>query len=327
MKKESSMKKRNGLLLVMVLIVVLLAGCANKAAEKGKAEDKDSDKSKRVYGVTYWIESDYFKTMADSLTECAEADGATTIVVDAAQDTTKQIQIIEDFIARDVDAVFLNPVDKEAVEPGLRKLKEANIPVINFDAAVKNMDLVDAFVATDNKQAGELCGEAIVKDFPDGGKIAVLNFPANSAGLEREEGFLEVIEGKGFEIVATFDAEGTVELGQEIMSDILQAHPDVDAVFGINDQCAMGAYAAITTAGKDVSIYGVDGNPEAKKVISQNGIYKMSAAQSPIKMGQESYRIAKSILDGDDSVEDRVEIPAFTIDNSNIQDYLDQEWQ
>ena len=90
------------------------------------------DKGGKTFGVTYWIESDFFKTVADSITSAAEADGNKTVVVDAQQDSTKQIQIIEDFIAQDVDAVFLNLVDRDAVALALQKLKEAGIPVINF---------------------------------------------------------------------------------------------------------------------------------------------------------------------------------------------------
>ena len=176
-------------------------GSATEAAASEKASsgaDASADKGGKTFGVTYWIESDFFKTVADSITSAAEADGNKTVVVDAQQDSTKQIQIIEDFIAQDVDAVFLNPVDRDAVAPALQKLKEAGIPVINFDSSVANLDLVDAYVATDNLQAGKLCAEAMIKDFPEGGLIAVLNYPANSACLDREKGFLETIEGKGF---------------------------------------------------------------------------------------------------------------------------------
>lgn len=266
--------------------------------------------------------------MADSITSAAQADGNKTVVVDAQQDSTKQIQIIEDFIAQDVDAVFLNPVDRDAVAPALQKLKEAGIPVINFDSSVANLDLVDAYVATDNLQAGKLCAEAMIKDFPEGGPIAVLNYPANSACLDRENGFLETIEGKGFEVVATFDAEGTVEKGQNITSDILQAHPDIVAIFSINDQAGMGAFAACTTSGANVSIYGVDGAPEAKQVIAKEGsIYKMTAAQSPIKIGTNCYDVAMTILSGEKPAEFQIDVPAFTIDSTNIQDYLGAGWQ
>ena len=307
------------------------AGSTTEAAAGEKASsgaDASSDKGGKTFGVTYWIESDFFKTVADSITSAAEADGNKTVVVDAQQDSTKQIQIIEDFIAQDVDAVFLNPVDRDAVAPALQKLKEAGIPVINFDSSVANLDLVDAYVATDNLQAGKLCAESMIKDFPEGGPIAVLNYPANSACLDRENGFLETIEGKGFEVVATFDAEGTVEKGQNITSDILQAHPDIVAIFSINDQAGMGAFAACTTSGANVSIYGVDGAPEAKQVIAKEGsIYKMTAAQSPIKIGTNCYDVAMTILSGEKPAEFQIDVPAFTIDSTNIQDYLGAGWQ
>jgi ribose transport system substrate-binding protein len=183
-------------------------------------------------------------------------------------------------------------------------------------------------VATDNLQAGKLCAEAMIKDFPEGGLIAVLNYPANSACLDREKGFLETIEGKGFEVAATFDAEGTVEKGQNITSDILQAHPDIVAIFSINDQAGMGAYAACTTSGANVSIYGVDGAPEAKQVIAKEGsIYRMTAAQSPIKIGTNCYDVAMTILSGEKPAQFQIDVPAFTIDSTNIQDYLGAGWQ
>lgn len=290
------------------------------------AEAKDVKEGGLTFGVTYWIESDFFKTIAGAIEEAAEADGNSVTVVNGEQDSAKQIQIIEDFITKGVDAVFLNPVDRDAIAPALELLNDAGIPIINFDSSVANLDMVDAYVATDNVQAGVLCAEAMIKDFPDGGEIAVLNYPANSACLDREQGFLDTIEDHGFEVVATFDAEGDVQKGQDITSDILQAHPNLTAIFSINDQAGMGAYAACTIADADVAIYGVDGNPEAKSVIAEDGIYKMSAAQSPIQMGKTCYDTAAKILAGEELEETTIDVPVFTIDLSNVNDYL-EGWQ
>ncbi len=339
------LRKSIAMILSMGMLATILAGCGSTSAAETSATETQTEEAEAVaeaateeakeatsgeaklYGVTYWCESDFFKTVAYSITTKAAADGAKTVVVDAQQDSTKQIQIIEDFIAQGVDAVFLNPVDRDAITPALQKLNEAGIPVINFDSSVAQLDLVDAYVATDNKQAGVLCAEAMIADLPEGGKIAVLNYPANSACNDREAGFLETIEGKGFEIVTTLDAEGTVEKGQTITSDILQANPDLVAVFGINDQCGMGAFAAITTAGLDVKIYGVDGAPEAKQVISRDDtLYRMTAAQSPIKIGEECYNVAQTILKGEEPEAFQIDVPAFTIDGSNVADYL-EGWQ
>ena len=105
-------------------------------------------------------------------------------------------------------------------------------------------------------------------------------------------------------------------------------NPDIKAIFSINDQAGMGAYAALTTAGKEVYVYGVDGAPEAKKVIAKdNSIYRMTAAQSPITIGKECYKAAKTLIAGEKPEEFEVDVPAFAIDSSNIDEYLDADWQ
>lgn len=319
------MKKTNLMKSTAVLMAsVMTLACTGMPV---MAEDGDAKEGGLTFGITYWTESDFFKTIANSITEAAEADGNSTVIVNAEQDSAKQIQIIEDFITQGVDAVFLNPVDRDAITPALELLNEAGIPIINFDSSVANLDMVDAYVATDNVQAGVLCAEAMMKDFPDGGEIAILNYPANSACLDREQGFLDTIEGHEFDVVATFDAEGTVEKGQEITSDILQAHPDLKAIFSINDQAGMGAYAACSISDANVAIYGVDGNPDAKTVINEEGsIYKMTAAQSPIQMGTTCYETAMTLLSGETLESTQIDVPVFAIDISNVGDYLDG-WQ
>lgn len=332
-------KKVASVLVSLALMTGILAGCSASqatttaaAAETTKAAAAEasaetSASTAKTYGVTYWCESDFFGTIAESITELAKADGATTIVVDAQQDPDLQLRIVEDFIAKGVDAVFLQPVDKDAIKPALLKLKEAGIPVINFDSAVSDLDLVDAYVATNNYEAGVQCGEAMLKDFPNGGKIAVLDYPANNACVERTNGFMDTIKGKGFEVVAQFDAQGNNEKGLTITNDILQAHSDLVAIFGINDQCGMGAYAAITAAGEKIKIYGVDGAFEAKKAIAEKGLYAMTAAQSPITIGKECYKVAQGVLAGQKADPFTIEVEPFVIDGANADQYLNAPWQ
>lgn len=325
------MKKRVLAMLMTAVTVFALTACGSASDKETASEIEKADEASDVsgdglkMGVTYWTASDFFQTIAESITEEAEAEGNTVVVTDAGQDSAKQIEIIENFISQGCDVVFLNPVDREAITPALQQLKEAGIVVVNFDSSVAELDMVDAYVATDNYQAGVLCAEAMLADFPDGGEIAVLNYPANSACNDREQGFLDTI-GDKFDVVATFDAQGDVSEGQSITSDILQAHPDLTAIFSINDQAGMGAYAAVAAADKAIAIYGVDGNPDAKTVINQEGSnYRMTAAQSPIKMGKECYSVAKKLLAGE-STDFQIDVDVFPITIDNVGDYLDG-WQ
>lgn len=328
------MKKKLMAVLMAVAMTAVMTACGGAGASSEVSADTDSGSETAdtaqgdglKMGITYWTASDFFQTIADSIKEEAEKDGNSVVVSDAGQDSAKQIQIIEDFIAQDVDVVFLNPVDRDAITPALQELQDAGIKVVNFDSSVAAIDMVNAYVATDNYRAGVLCAEAMMKDFPEGGEIAVLNYPANSACNDREQGFLDTI-GDQFEVVATFDAQGDVSKGQEITSDILQAHPELTAIFSINDQAGMGAYAAVTGSGLNVAIYGVDGNPDAKTVINQKGsIYKMTAAQSPIKMGKTCYETAVKLINGEELDNFQIDVDVFAITADNVGDYLDG-WQ
>ncbi len=301
--------------LTFLVTVLMLVSCfSGFAAAEGK-----------TFGITYWCSSEFFMTLADGITAAAEADGNKTVIVDAEQDAAKQIQIVEDFIAQGVSAVFLNPVDKDAIEPALQELAKAGIPVINFDAGVTNMDLIAALVATNNYQAGQLCAEALLKDFPNGADIAVLNYPSNGAANDREKGFLDTVKDKGVNVLVTMDADANVEGGQRVVSDLLQSY-DLDAIFCINDQCGLGAYAAVAVAGKDVKIYGVDGTQEAMDLIP-GGIYRMTAAQSPKKIGAACYEAYKQWEETGKVDPFMIEVDAYTIDETNVADYSGKGYQ
>jgi ribose transport system substrate-binding protein len=304
-----TMKKIVTILVTLALVIA----CSSSLAEG------------QVFGITYWCQSEFFGVLAAGITTAAEADGNTTVIVDAEQDAAKQIQIIEDFIAKGVSAVFLNPVDKDAIQPALVALEEAGIPVFNFDAGVTDTSKIAAFIGTNNYQAGVLCAESMLKDFPDGADIAVLNYPVNGAANDREQGFLDTVAGKGINVLVTMDASANVEGGQTVVSDLVQSYT-LDAIFCINDQCGLGAYAAVTVAGQDIKIYGVDGTQEAMDLIP-GGVYRMTAAQSPKKIGAASYEAYKQYLKNGICDPFTIGVDAYTIDASNVADYTGKGYQ
>ncbi len=297
---------------------------ASGQASTAQAGSQKSEGGKK-FGYTYWAGSDFFETIGTSMQEVAKQHGDQVLVVDAQQDQSKQLSIIEDFISQGVSAVFLNPVDRKGVKPALQKLKDAHIPVINVDTAVADLDMVDSFIASDNYHAGVICAQDMIKRFPSGGDIAILDYPANSAILDRVQGFKDTIKGKPFNVVAQQDAQGKPDPGLSKTNDILQAHPNLVAVFGGNDQCAMGAYSAITESKAKAVVYGVDGAPESKKEIAKGGQFVATGAQSPKKIGVDSIDTAYKILNNQ-SYEKKIAVPTFLIDKSNVSQYLNG-WQ
>ncbi|WP_269521783.1 sugar ABC transporter substrate-binding protein [Bacillus sp. J33] len=259
--------------------------------------------------------------------EEVEANGDKLITTNPAMDVALQINQIEDMIAQGIDAIFLNPVDWEGIRPALAMLEEAGIPIINYDTEVKDFDYVTAYVGSDNKNAGRVAGEDLVKRFPDGGKIAVLDSPTMNSINDRIAGFMEAIEGKNFEIVAQQDAKGDLETALGITEDILQAHPDIIAIMGGNDPTALGALAAAKAANKtDLAIYGVDGSPDAKAAIAEGGPLVGTGAQSPISIGKQSVEVAYKVLNGED-FEKRTPVETFLINEENVEEYGTDGWQ
>ena len=106
-------------------------------------------------------------------------------------------------------------------------LREAGVKIINIDTEVKDLNLVDAYVGTDNKQAGYLCGEDVVQRFPEGGKVLILECPNTNSINERITGFEEAIADQGFEIVARENVNGSKEISMETTKRLLKQYPDV----------------------------------------------------------------------------------------------------
>lgn len=171
----------------------------------------------------------------------------------------------------------------------------------------------------------------VIEDFIAQGCDLVFYNPSDAAAsaADRAQGFIDTVTAQGFEVVAQMDAGAKPEKGLTVMEDLLQAHSDLTAVFCINDECAQGAYSAITSAGDDVEIYSVNAGPEAKAAMKKDGmegIWKCSAAQSPIGIGKQSAEVAYKILNGEE-YEAEVKIASFAVTPENIEEYGQADWQ
>jgi ribose transport system substrate-binding protein len=312
--------KRN--LCFLIAGIILLGACSPK-------KPANLEKEAYTFGFTEWASGSFFDACYQGVMDVVGPNGDKVIRVEGKTDSNYQLSVIEDFIAQGVDCVFYNPVDATAAFPALKMLQDAKIPVVNFDLAVERLDMVTAFVATDHYSAGEIAGEEMVKIYPQGGNIAILDHANDNAAVQRIQGLLDTIEGHGFTVVARLDAGAKPETGLSVTEDILQAHSNLIAIYCINDECAQGAYAAIKQANENVGIFSANGGPESKTAISRDGpdgIWKMTAAQSPIEVGRQSAEIVYRILNGE-SYEKEVFVPTFVINAGNVAQYANSDWQ
>ena len=270
----------------------------------------------------------FFVTIENKMREMVEANGDELIAVDPANDVTKQIPMVEDLIVQNIDGMFMNPVDAEGILPALDQLKEANIPIIGFDTEVADMSYLVSYAGSDNYNAGKVCGEDLVKRCPDGGKIIVLDSPTMQSVTDRTNGFLEAIDGKGFEIVGQQDAKGNLQVAQGLAEDLLTANPDVVAIFGGNDPTALGALAAAKGQGfTDLLSYGVDGSPDIKAELAKgDSMIAGTGAQSPVTIAETAVELMYKYLDGEE-IDDRYPVETFLITADNVADYGTDGWQ
>ena len=267
----------------------------------------------------------FFVTLEAAIREVVEANGDELISLDPQNSNEKQISQIEDLISRGVVAMFVNPVDRDGIIPALDRLQEAGIPMFGFDTEVAEMSYLVSYAGSDNYNAGYVCGLDLCEKLPEGGPIIVLDSPTMQSVVDRTDGFLAAIEGKGFEVVSQIDCMGNQEQGNLNGTDALTAHPDAVAIFGGNDPTALGAYAAAEAAGSSALIYGVDGSPDIKALIAE-GKVTGTGAQSPLSIGKTIAEVYYKWVAGEE-VEARYPINTFMINADNVAEFGTDGWQ
>ena len=329
--------------LAMALVCILsAAGCKKNVGspednpvqeeEEEGEEDGQADEEGYTFGFSAIdMENPYFITLENSIRESLTENGDRLITMDPGTDEDVQASQIQQMIDEGIDAIFLSPVNWESITPSLETLREAGVKIINVDTQVKEMDYVDAYVGSDNLEAGRICGQALLERCPEGGKVLILECPTQNSINDRITGFEEAISDAdpGFEVVARENTDGKFEKSLEVAQAALEAYPDVTAIMCGNDQIAVGAQTAVNLLGMDnVIIYGVDGSPDIKKeLLKSDTQIAGTAAQSPINMGKEAVSVALAVLDGGEyEKENYVEIIDM-ITKDNVEMYGADGWQ
>lgn len=295
-------------------------------------EDEMPEEDVYVFGFTgIDMENPYFITLESAIREKLETEGPYSLITkDPASDPDLQAQQIREMIEEGINAIFLCPVDWEKITPSLEELKVADVKIINVDTQVKEMDYVDAYIGSDNREAGYICGEDLISRCPEGGTVAILECPTQNSINDRITGFEEAVAlaEKGFEVVRREDTNGEFEKALEAAKAIVKEYPDVTAIMCGNDQLAVAAKTAVNLEGlKQVIIYGVDGSPDIKKELKKsNGQIAGTAAQSPISMGKTAAKTAVGLLSGED-YEREIYVEVFMIDKDNVDMYGVDGWQ
>lgn len=263
---------------------------------------------------------------------CEEA-GISYTCLDPDYDLNKQLGQLSDVANGGYDAVFIIPVDSSGITAGLQEITDAGIPIFNVDTAVIEDDIEDyvtMFVGTNAYMAGELVGEQMTKDYPDGAKIAILDFPSNESCVDRVNGFLSGLGDKAdsYEIVAQQDGAAALDASLSLAEDIITANPDIQAFFCINDPSALGAAAAVEAANKtgEIGVYSIDASPAGKQALL-DGEFSAVAAQVPIQIAQYAFDSAVEFLgEGTEFPEKKVYLDSHLVSVEEATETVN-DWQ
>jgi len=200
-----------------------------------------------------------------------------------------------------VNAIIVCPCDSRSIGTAIASANEAGIPVFTADiACLAPGAKVVSHIASDNIEGGRLAAQAVAKAINGAGKIAIIDHPEVESVIQRVKGFEdEIATHEGITVVAKLSGHGVKDQAFRTAEDILQACPDLSAFFGINDDSALGALAAVEKAGKvgKVKIIGFDAVPEARKAIAEGRIFA-DVIQQPKKIGQSTIEAVKTYLSG-----------------------------
>ncbi|MBO2457193.1 ABC transporter permease/substrate-binding protein [Actinomadura violacea] len=272
---------------VVAVIVALAAVVATTGGNGSKSGGAAGGGSVKIGLSVSTLNNPFFVQFRQGAQDEAKRLGVKLTVGDAQNDASQQVNQVQNYASQGMKAIVINPVDSDAAAPAVKAANRADIPVVAADRTV-NGAKVEQLVASDNVAGGKDAAAQMAKLLGGKGKIVVIQGqPGTSASRERGQGFSEGLKQyPGIQVVAKQPADFDRTKGLDVMTNLLQSHPDVNGVFAENDEMALGAIKALGgKAGKQIKVVAFDGTPDGIKAV-QAGTLNATVAQQPRLLGK-----------------------------------------
>lgn len=306
---------------VVVLIVVMLL--SSMVFAQGTAE---KEKKITVGFSQVLLDSPFYVALMDQAEKTAKDMGVNFVYLDAQSNIQKQNNDILDLVNRGIDALIINPVDPDGVKPALERARKAGIPIIAVDRPVN--DKVDTFIGRENYIMGKIVGELAVELLGGKGKAKgkILELQGDAGGsvmMARRDGFHEAVDAEpGIVVIQSPYCEYVRSKAVAATQDLVQAHPDIDLIYGHNDDMALGGLQVMEQLRKKVYVLGVDGLMEAVQAIS-DGRYHGTAMNDPAVLGRLVVENAIKLANGE-TVPEYIDGGTHLIDKSNAASFYNK---
>ena len=297
---------KKGRLLLFILSMCLLMGCGSKRGNEQLKPAEDKDKIEIGMSFDSFV-IERWQRDRDVFVSTAKELGATVNVQNANGDVDKQIEQIEYFVKKGVDVIVIVCIDSDSLKDVVDKAKDAGIKIIAYDRLVTNSN-ADLYITFDNEMVGNLMGEALAENNPDGKRVLMLGgSPLDNNVPLVETGFEAVCNRKNMTIVDSMHCDGW---RAEFAAEYIYNNPDVvsniDAIMCGNDNLAgqvIRALAEKRMAG-EIEVVGQDADLEACQRIVE-GTQTMTVYKPVEKLAKRAAECAidlanGKILEGDD---------------------------
>ena len=348
--------KRKLLSMALAFVLVFAAGCGKSggegaaepadnapAAEEAEAEAPEESGTEDAAGESFSVgfalrtaNGSYYAAIGEVVKAKCEELGWECTILDANNDTTKELENMESLAASGVDLIFLDCVDPSAATASQKVAADVGIPLINLDSGVDDMSMQITTVYSNNEQNGLEVGKYYAATLADDFEISAVMLSGNtgsSAGTQRRDGMFAgiimertgcteeeawtaaeemeaslVSTGKASNADAKFTITGqgwgnwTIDEGLIAAEDLITANPSLNLIMGENDPMLIGALTALDNAG---ITYGAEGTVQLISAAdgSKDGYDRVKAGDimaigenSPSKIGELGVEIAKDIL-------------------------------
>jgi len=311
-----------GKVCAIIAVALLAVSCGPEGQEQ-------SDESLKVGYVVNFMSHEWYQNICKAAQRHADNIGVDLIIADANMDVAAQISKAENLLAQGVDVLVLTPVDAKAMGPVVRQAKEVGVKVITESNPVPGSD---TYVGIDNEASGYKAGAwfaQYAKDNSIDPRILIIGFPNFEDCRQRVNGFKRGLEESGvaYRVVQEVDSQGLKEKAFKVAQDALTAHPDINVVFGINDDSTSGGMAAYKASGFDEANltaigFGFEGIV-GQTALMGNSSYRAALGMFPDFVGVSLVDAAVKLHAGE-VLPDHYETPTVMVTRANVDQFYDK---
>jgi inositol transport system substrate-binding protein len=317
-------KKMIGGVLATALVTGLLTGCGSEKTPSAASKDQI------VIGVAMPSYEDWFTYLISGIDEYdKQHEDVTVKMVDAKNDSGKQISQVETMITQGVDVLVVNPVDTDGLGPMVAVANDANIPVVvvNRMPDKDSMEKIYAYVGSESLEGGTIQMEKVEQMLGGKGNIAIMNGTLGQESvIKRTRGNKDVIKKHPeMKVVREATADYQRSAGMTLMENWIQSGIKIDAVVSNNDEMAIGAIMALDETGKrgDIIVAGIDGTADGLNYVKR-GKLNVSAFQDGYGQGKGAIETAVKAAKGEKIKDKFVNIPFELVTKENVDKYLEK---